>query len=235
MSSAVAIGVIALVVTPVFVVDAFRVLAHDWFVRHEIERHGFPPDRYGLTQPQRLRLALQGLESIRPGSEGIVVLERATLPDGSPAFDSRELSHMQDVRHLLGGAFRLQLAIVAALLVAGVALSRSRRWRTVVPWGLLLGSLLTLGIAVLAVPFILLGFDGFLLRFHEVFFSGNSWRFSQTDTLLRLYPEVFWQDTATIAAVIVVAQAIVVGLAAGWWLRRLRRKSAGVPTLPAAS
>ena len=91
MSSAVAIGLIALVVTPVFVVDAFRVLAHDWFVRHELERRGFPPDRYGLTQPQRLRLALQGLESIRPGSEGIVVLERATLPDGSPAFDSREL------------------------------------------------------------------------------------------------------------------------------------------------
>ena len=116
-----------------------------------------------------------------------------------------------------------------------MALSRSRPWRTVVPWGLLLGSLLTLGIAVLAVPFILLGFDGFLLRFHEVFFSGNSWRFSQTDTLLRLYPEVFWQDTATIAAVIVVAQAIVVALAAGWWLRRLRRKSAGVTTLAAAS
>ena len=80
--------------------------------------------------------------------------------------------------------------------------------------------MLTLGIAVGAVPVILLGFDGFFLRFHEVFFSGDTWRFSDTDTLLRIYPETFWQDTAKLAATIVVAQAIVVGLAAGWWIRR---------------
>ena len=67
---------------------------------------------------------------------------------------------------------------------------------------------------------ILLGFDGFFLRFHEVFFSGDTWRFSDTDTLLRIYPETFWQDTAKLAAAIVVAQAIVVGLAAAWWIRR---------------
>ena len=63
-------------------------------------------------------------------------------------------------------------------------------------------------------PVILLGFDGFFLRFHEVFFSGDTWRFSDTDTLLRIYPETFWQDTAKLAAAIVVAQAVVLGLAA---------------------
>ena len=108
-------------------------------------------------------------------------------------------------------------------------LHRSRRWRSVVPWGLLLGSLLTIGIAVLAVPVILLGFDGFFLRFHEVFFNGDTWRFSETDTLLRIYPETFWQDTAKLAAAIVVAQAIVVGLAAGWWIRRIRPVSPVAP------
>ena len=82
---------------------------------------------------------------------------------------------------------------------------------------------------MLAVPVILLGFDGFFLRFHEVFFSGDSWRFSSTDTLLRIYPEVFWQDTAQLAAGIVVVQAVAVVLLAGWWLRRLRTdaRSAG--------
>ena len=75
-------------------------------------------------------------------------------------------------------------------------------------------------------PVILLGFDGFFLRFHEVFFSGDTWRFSDTDTLLRIYPETFWQDTAKLAAAIVVAQAVVVGLAAGWWVRRIRPVSA---------
>ena len=217
-----AVTLIALTVTPIFVVNAFRVLAHDWFVRFELERDGFPADRYGLTTPQRVELARTGLHAIRPESEGIVLLERATLPDGTPAFDERELRHMADVRSRLGTAFRGQLAVLAILVVLAVALARSRRWRAIVPWGLLTGSLATLCVAVLSVPVILLGFDGFFLRFHEIFFSGNSWRFSNTDTLLRIYPEVFWQDTAQLAAALVVAQAIAVALASGCWLKRAR-------------
>ena len=82
-------------------------------------------------------------------------------------------------------------------------------------------------VAVVAVPVILLGFDGLFLRFHEVFFSGDTWRFSTTDTLLRLYPEVFWQHTAQLASAIVVVQAVAVALVARWWLRRLRPVSRG--------
>jgi integral membrane protein (TIGR01906 family) len=212
---------IALTVTPIFIVNAFRLLATDRFVRHEIQRDGFPADPYGLTTPQRLRLALVGLRSILPDSEGVALLERAKLPDGSKAFNERELRHMHDVRLRLEVAFRAQLAVLVVVLGLAVALYRSPRWRSVVPRGILVGSLTTLVIAALAVPAILLGFDGFLLRFHEIFFSGTSWRFSNTDTLLRIYPEVFWQDTAKLSAAIVVGQAVVVGLAAWWWLRRV--------------
>ncbi len=223
MATVLVVAAIALTVTPIFVVNAFRVLATDTFVRHEIERGGIPPDRYGLTTPERRRLALTGLHSILPGSEGIVLLRRATLPDGSIAFDGRELRHMRDVRVRLGAAYRGQLVVLVVLLVLAVSCFRSPRWRSVVPWGLLIGSLLTIAIAAVAVPVILLGFDGFFLRFHEIFFSGNTWRFSDTDTLLRIYPEAFWQDTATLAAAMVVAQAVALGLAAGWWIRRVRR------------
>jgi integral membrane protein (TIGR01906 family) len=218
-----AVVAIALVVTPIFVVNAFRVLATDTFVRDEIERDGFPPDSYGLTTPERVRLALTGLHSILPGGDGIALLERATLPGGTAAFGSREVRHMTDVRSRLGAAYRAQLVVLGILLVLALGLARSRRWRAVVPRGLLAGSLLTLAIALLAVPLLLLGFDDFFLRFHEVFFNGDSWRFSDTNTLLRIYPEVFWQDTAKLAAVIVVVQAVVVALASWWWVRRLAR------------
>ncbi len=220
MATILVVAAIALTVTPIFVVNAFRLLATDTFVRHEIDRSGFPADRYGLTTAERRRLALTGLHSILPGGDGIALLERATLPDGSAAFDSRELRHMRDVRSRLGAAYRAQLVALVVLLALAIGCRRLQRWRSVVPWGLLLGSVLTLGIAVAAVPVILLGFDGFFLGFHEVFFSGDTWRFSDTDTLLRIYPETFWQDTAKLAAAIVVAQAIVVGLAAAWWIRR---------------
>ena len=213
---------IAVVVPPMLVVNGFRLLATDTFVRWELGRDGFPQDRYGLTHDQREALALTGLESISPGSAGIVLLERARLPDESQAFDQRELSHMRDVRTLFGFALRGQL--VAALLIVALALGLARtRLRAVVPRGLLGGALLTIAIAVLAVPLILLGFEGFFTRFHEVFFSGDSWRFSNTDTLIRLYPDLFWQDVSRLTAAIAVGQALVLAPLAWWWARTARR------------
>jgi integral membrane protein (TIGR01906 family) len=199
---------IAVSVTPILVVNAFRVLATGTFVRAELGRDGFPPDGYGFTTDQRKELALLGLRSIEPGSDGIVLLERARLPNGSPAFGFRELSHMRDVRRLFGIALRGQL--IALVVIAALALGLARtRFRTVVPLGLLAGAVATLAIAVLAVPLILLGFDGFFVRFHEIFFSGDSWRFNNADTLIRIYPEQFWQDVSRLAAGIAVAQAVV--------------------------
>ena len=207
---AAAITVIALVVTPIFVVNAFRVLADDWFVRHELERSGFPPDRYGLTTPQRLDLALTGLRSIQAGRpRDRSAPSKRPYPTVLPAFDSRELRHMADVRSRLRAAYRAQLGVLGAPRRSlRLPSSAPPRWRTVVPRGLLFGSSPPSASRCSQVPVILLGFDGFFLRFHEVFFNGNSWRFSDTDTLLRIYPEAFWQDTAKLAAGIVVAQAV---------------------------
>lgn len=225
IGAAVVVGLIAFTVPPLLVVNAVRVLANDWFVRFELERDGFPPDRYGLIGSERLELALTGLRSIQPGSEGIALLERTTLPDRSRAFNTRELRHMADVRGVLGNALTAQLALLLLLLVLALALFRSPRWRAVVPRGLLIGSLGMLAIAALATPVILLGFDGFFLRFHEVFFTGDTWRFSSKDTLLRLYPEVFWRNAAQLAAAIVVGQAIAFALVARWWLGSVRAVS----------
>ena len=213
---------IAVAVPGVLIVNALRVLSTDTFVRWELGRDGFPPDRYGLTTDQREALALVGLRSIEPGSEGIALLERAMLPDGSVAFDRRELAHMQDVRSVFGGALRVQLVVLIAVAVLAVALARTRL-RQAVPRGLLAGALATLGIAVLAVPFILLGFDRFFTRFHEMFFEGDSWRFSSTDTLIRIYPEQLWRDVSTIAAVLTVTQAVVLAGLAWWWCRAAGR------------
>ena len=216
---------IAVTVPGVLVVNALRVLSTDAWVRWELGRDGFPPDRYGLDEQQRKALALTGLRAIEPGSEGIVLLERATLPDGSPAFDQRELAHMEDVRSVFGAALRAQLLVLVAIAVLAVALARTRLRQTV-PRGLRAGALATLGIAVLAVPFILLGFDRFFTRFHEVFFEGDSWRFSTTDTLIRIYPEQLWRDVSTIAAVLTVGQAVVLAALAWWWCRRAGRSVA---------
>ena len=213
---------IAVVVPPILIANGLRALSTDTFVRNELGRDGFPPDRYGFTDEQREALALLGLRSIEPGSDGIVLLERATLPDGSPAFDARELSHMRDVRTLFGALLRGTLIAMVAIAVLALALARTT-FRTVVPGGLLAGALATVAVAVLAVPVILLGFDGFFTRFHEVFFEGDSWRFSSTDTLIRIYPERFWEDVSQLAAALTVLQALVLAPLAWWWRHSVRR------------
>jgi integral membrane protein (TIGR01906 family) len=216
---------IAVSLPAMLIVNGFRVLATDAFVGWELRRDGFPPDPYGLATEQRVALARTGLASIEPGSEGIALLERATLPDGSGAFQEREVSHMRDVRTLFDAALRLQL--IAALAIAALALVLLRtRLRTAVPAGLLAGSLATLGIALLLVPLILFGFDGFFTRFHEIFFSGDSWLFADSDTLIRIYPERFWTDVSRYTAAMTVAQALVLAPLSWWWLRAARRRNA---------
>jgi integral membrane protein (TIGR01906 family) len=206
----------------ILIVNGFRVLATDTFVDWELGRDGFPADRYGLDGEQRAALARLGLRSIQPGTEGIALLERATLPDGAPAFQERELAHMRDVRTLFVAALRLQLIAAIAIALLALALARTRL-RTAVPFGLLAGALATLAVALLLVPLILFGFDGFFTRFHEIFFSGDSWQFADTDTLIRIYPEEFWIDVSRITAAVAVGQALVLAPLTWWWLRRARQ------------
>ena len=91
---------------------------------------------------------------------------------------------------------------------------------------MLAGALATVVVAFLLVPVILLGFDGFFTRFHEMFFEGDSWRFSSTDTLIRIYPERFWEDVSQLVAAITVGQALVLAPLAWWWLRAAKRRAA---------
>ena len=47
----------------------------------------------------------------------------------------------------------------------------------------------------------------FLGGFHRVFFSGDSWRFADDETLRRLFPDAFWSDTAIVLGALVAVQA----------------------------
>ena len=57
MATMLVVAVIALTVTPIFVVNAFRLLATDTFVRHEIDRTAFRPT--ATASPRRSGAALR--------------------------------------------------------------------------------------------------------------------------------------------------------------------------------
>jgi integral membrane protein (TIGR01906 family) len=213
------VSVVACLLPVVLVANAFRLLAAPWYVEREVSR--LEPDRLGLGSSDRVDLATLGLRTIRPGGEGISALEQATLPDGTHAFGEREVRHMRDVRRLFVPLLHLELGVVLGLAGLAALLARSARWRTLVPRILRAGGIVTLGVGAFLVPFILFGFDRFFVGFHEVFFPDDSWRFADTDTLRRLYPDAFWERVSFHAAALTVMQSVAL-VCLGWlWLRRI--------------
>jgi integral membrane protein (TIGR01906 family) len=213
---------VAVLVPPFLATTALRIVANDWIVSFAYGPGGVPDDRYGMDEDDRARLARVGLDSIRPGTDGIALLEAARLPDGTAAFDRRELTHMQDVRNAVGVAFAIQAVTTLALLAATVGLAWGRATRRPLARGWQAGALATLGIAAVLGLFMLLAWDRFFVDFHGVFFEGDSWRFSRTDTLLRLYPDELWIVVAAWIAGLTVTMALLAAAAATLALRRVR-------------
>ena len=212
--------VIALAVPGVLLVNGIRVLANDWYVRFEIGR--LPDDRYGFTTRQRENLALVGLHSIEPGGEGMAMLRRARLPSGRPAFDRRELRHLEDVRRIVGGLYVFHVAAISAIAALAVVFAVLGGTRRIVPAGLYWGGTLTVALGAAAGVLVLTNADSFLTGFHELFFEGSTWRFGEDDTLRRLYPDRFWRDTSVLLAVGAAVQALALVVLGRRWRRRTR-------------
>jgi integral membrane protein (TIGR01906 family) len=161
------------------------------------------------------------LHSIRPdNSEGIELLREARLPGGAPAFNARELRHMSNVRTLLGRVYVFELAALAAIAGLGLVLAFVPARRSLVPRALRLGALFTLGLAALVGLLSVVYWPAVSTPFHLTFFGESSWRFDDTDTLRRLYPDRFWSDTAIVLGALAVLQAVVLWLVARVWERR---------------
>lgn len=223
----ISVTVLVAVLMPVLLTTtALRIVANDWIVAFEYDRGGVPADRYGLTREERGDLARLGLESISPGGRGIALLAEARLPGGEPAFNTRELTHMQDVRDAFGVAMLAQAVLLALLAAMALALAFRPAARTAVPRGLRAGAVATLTVAAVLGLFMLVAWDSFFVRFHGVFFDADTWRFPSTDTLIRLYPDEFWIGVAAWIAGLTVALALLVLGLATWWLRRFPKEPA---------
>jgi integral membrane protein (TIGR01906 family) len=207
-------------VPAILLADGLRLVTGDWYVRAVYAHGAIPRDDLGLTGAQRTSLALTGLHSIEPDTKGIELLRRARLPGGTPAFTSREIRHMSNVRTLLGRLYTLQLVAAAAIAALALGLAFRPTRKLLVPRALRLGAILTLAIAALVGFLSLVYWPAFSTPFHLVFFGESSWRFNDTDTLRRLYPDQFWIDTAIVLGVLAVVQAAVLWLVAHVWERR---------------
>lgn len=205
---------------PVLLIAAnLRIVTGHWFVRWEYTKAGFPPDPFGLSTTERVRLAEVCQDYLSTNAD-ISLLADLRLPDGEPAFNARELRHMADVQLVYRG---ITLAgVVAALAWVGGAVALLARGEAGqrVPTALRGGGLLTLGLLVAVGAFMLLSWGTFFTVFHRIFFEGDSWIFPRSDTLIRLFPTRFWMDVAATLVGLLVVEAVTVGIVGSLWRRK---------------
>lgn len=197
--------------TPIFLLGlGLRILLTPVFYNLEYRMPYFPPDPYGFTLEDRLRWTPYAVDYLL-NDAAISYLGDLTFEDGSPLYNDRELSHMQDVKGVTKGA--LSVWYVAIFLLVGLgAWAWYGRWWQAYRQGLRRGGWVLIGLVVATGLFGALAFWQFFTWFHSLFFQGNSWLFLYSDTLIRLFPMQFWQDAFLWAGVISISGALALAL-----------------------
>jgi len=187
-----------------------RLLLTHAFPDVEYRIPGFPRDDYGFNTQDRLKWSKISIDYL-VNNAGISFLGNLTFPDGSPLFNERELSHMQDVKGVVKPVLALGYAAWALLIGIGLWARFGGGWPEFLR-GLQRGGWLTIGLVVVLGILAATSFWQFFTVFHELFFSGNSWQFEFSDTLIRLFPLPFWEDAFLFAGVLDVAAGLALAL-----------------------
>lgn len=210
-------SLVALIIPIVLIGLGLRVLLSPLFLQIEYNMPYFPPDVFGFTKDDRLKWAPYALDYLT-NNEDISYLGDLTFEDGTPLYNERELSHMDDVKVVTQGALRVWYVSLAILLLLGIW-SWYGGWWTEYRLGLMRGGWLMIGLAVTVALIVVVGiainpdiFFSFFAGFHSLFFEGDSWLFLYSDTLIRLFPIRFWQDAFLWAAVIALGGGVALAL-----------------------
>jgi integral membrane protein (TIGR01906 family) len=214
-------GMIALLVPFVLLMTSVRILFNPWFINTMYSLPRFPADEYGFSKEERTHWALISLDYLFKTDKNASLAEYQ-LEDGSPLYNERELSHMLDVRNLLQQCISAWIILSGILLVLGI-LATFARWLPVWFKGLSIGGWGTIVLMMLVLTGVITSFDWLFTEFHHLFFSGDSWLFFESDTLIRLFPEELWITGFALVAVLTLILSIAFGLGFG----KLAKQKAG--------
>jgi len=173
----------------------------------------FPDDPYGFSTNDRVKWSGFAIKYLLNDS-GIEYLAELKFDDQSPLFNERELGHMLDVKNVVQEAMRAFYILMTILISLGLW-AYLKKWMFDYRSGLSRGGWLTVGLIFGVGLFAAVSFWQFFTLFHEIFFSGDSWLFMYSDTLIRLFPIRFWQDVI----IYILGFALVSGAGLGWFLR----------------
>jgi integral membrane protein (TIGR01906 family) len=138
-------------------------------------------------------------------------------------FNEREVTHLKDVKGLIGLCYNLQQATfgyLAAFAIGGFVWQR-RRFAPSLAKMMLAGGAITIVLLILVGIVALVNFQWLFLGFHRLFFSGDSWILS--GYLPQIFPPGFFYDAVLFIVGAIVVEALVIGGMGGFFVLRGRR------------
>ena len=215
------VRIIALVITwllPVLLVlMSVRLLMTPAYLSLEYNRPGFPADRYGWEDGVREQYGPFGVRYLTNNAD-ISYLADLEI-DGEAAFTRDELRHMEDVKVVAQTAFRVLGVVAVVFIAASAALLARAETRPAWMRAIMQGGMRTLIIFGVIGVIVLISWDFYFDTFHSMFFEAGTWKFYNSDTLIRLYPQQFWFDTSLVAAAMTIGGALLCIFGPRWWLR----------------
>ena len=198
--------ILAIFIPYLLLMTGVRLVMTPAFPAMEYKRAGFPQDPYGFTIQERTKWSDYAV-SYLTNDAGIEYLENLQDLTGQKMFAPDELTHMEDVKdvvtisstvwYVLGG---VSIAILLWFVIM-------RQWDSIRK-AFNAGGWITVGLLSALLVFLAVSFDQLFVYFHRLFFEDGTWTFSQSSTLIRLFPFEFWRD----AFVLVIGFALLVGV-----------------------
>jgi integral membrane protein (TIGR01906 family) len=183
---------IVLAVPLALLMTAVRLMLTPVFIQLEYRLPGFPEDQFGFSMEGRLHWAPVALDYLL-NDQGIEFLGNLRLDDGTPLYNQRELSHMEDVKALVQSGQKVWIGLLVVMLGLGIW-SRQAGWWDEYRRDLGRGGRLTIILILIMILSVFINFDQLFTGFHHIFFEGDTWLFYSSDTLIRLFPMRFWRD-----------------------------------------
>lgn len=196
---------IAIIVPFFLIMTVIRLLFTPLYPQVVYRMPGFPEDIYGFSLDERLHWSRVSMEYLLTDSD-IDFLAGQQLADGQPLYNQRELSHMVDVKVVLRGMITAW-TILLVVLIGLFLWARRGGWMPAFVRGLGAGGRLTIGLIVFILAGVVISFNWLFTAFHRIFFTGDSWLFSYSDTLIRLFPLPFWQTAFVLMGVLTLLAA----------------------------
>lgn len=217
-------AIIIIFLPAVLVLGTVRVVMTEQYLKLEYNRPGFPEDRFGFSKEDRLEYGPYGIRYLLNNAD-ISYLGDLEI-DGRSAFNADELHHMKDVKVVTRRALQVLLLVGGLVAASIILLSRKSATRTRMRQSLRYGGWLTIALITSGIVLVVISWGFFFDSFHGVFFEDGTWQFSNTDTLIRLYPEQFWFDTAIAIGFLTILEAsLCIGIPY-FWERSLQNANA---------